>query len=202
MKLYTIIGGVNGVGKSSFTGVLKSRTTDLGVIVDVDKITAQAGGDAVQGGKAALRLMENCIAQSVSFTQETTLSGHRVKNTAAQAALSCPCGPIHLAQRVREAGYYVRLYYVGLDTAEESKRRIANRVARGGHNINTEDVDRRFAARWDAVAKVLPYCDEAAFYDNDNGFVEVAAYRNGELILEGDYRPRWITELAEYLKAR
>ena len=44
MKIYTIVGGVNGVGKSSFTGVLKSRTSDLGVIVDVDKITAQAGG--------------------------------------------------------------------------------------------------------------------------------------------------------------
>ena len=43
-------------------------------------------------------------------------------------------------------------------------------------------------------------CDEAAFYDNDNGFVEVAAYRNGELILEGERRPRWIAELAEYLK--
>ena len=38
MKTYTIIGGVNGVGKSSFTGVLKERTTDLGVIIDVDKL--------------------------------------------------------------------------------------------------------------------------------------------------------------------
>ena len=37
MKTYTIVGGVNGVGKSSLTGVLKSRTTDLGVIVDVDR---------------------------------------------------------------------------------------------------------------------------------------------------------------------
>lgn len=186
MKIYTIVGGVNGVGKSSFTGVLKSRTTDLGVIVDVDKITAQAGGSAIEGGKAAIRLMDSCIAQGVSFTQETTLSGHRVKNT---------------AHRVKEAGYYVRLYYVALDTVEESRRRIANRVARGGHNINAEDVERRFAARWEAVKKVLPYCDEAAFYDNDNGFVEVAAYRNGELILEGDYRPRWITELSNYLKS-
>lgn len=186
MKIYTIVGGVNGVGKSSFTGVLKSRTTDLGVIVDVDKITAQAGGSAIEGGKAAIRIMEDCISQGVSFTQETTLSGHRVKNT---------------AQRVKEAGYYVRLYYVGLDTVEESKRRIANRVARGGHNINTGDVERRFLARWEAVRKVLPFCDEAAFYDNDNGFAEVAAYRNGELILEGDYRPRWIVELSDYLKS-
>ena len=41
MRTYTIIGGVNGVGKSSFTGVLKERSTDLGIIVDVDKITAE-----------------------------------------------------------------------------------------------------------------------------------------------------------------
>ena len=186
MKIYTIVGGVNGVGKSSFSGVLKSRTTDLGVIVDVDKITAQVGKGAIEGGKAAIAIMEDCIEKGVSFTQETTLSGYRVKNT---------------AQRVKEAGYYVRLYYVGLDTVEESKKRIANRVEHGGHNINTEDIERRFASRWEAVKAVLPYCDEAAFYDNDNGFVEVAAYRNGELILEGDYRPRWISELSEYFKS-
>lgn len=185
MKIYTIVGGVNGVGKSSFTGVLKSRTTDLGVIVDVDKITAQMGGKALEGGKRAIRIMEDCIRDGVSFTQETTLSGHRPKAA---------------AKRAKEAGYYIRLYYVGLDTAEESKRRIANRVARGGHDIDEADVERRFAGRWEALRAVLPFCDEAAFYDNDNGFVEVAAYRNGELILEGDHRPRWIVELAEYLK--
>ena len=61
-------------------------------------------------------------------------------------------------------------------------------------------MDRRFAGRWEALRTVLPFCDEAAFYDNDNGFIEVAAYRNGELILEGERRPRWIAELAEYLK--
>lgn len=185
MKIYTIIGGVNGVGKSSFTGVLKSRTTDLGVIVDVDKITAQLGGKSLEGGKRALRIMEDCLRDGVSFTQETTLSGHRPK----AAAL-----------RAKEAGYYIRLYYVGLDTAEESKQRIANRVARGGHNIGAEDVDRRFLSRWESLRAVLPYCDEAVFYDNDNGFVEVAVYRNGELILEGDHRPRWIMELAAFLK--
>ena len=74
MKNYTIIGGVNGVGKSSFTGVLKERSTDLGVIVDVDKITAELGGNALAGGKAALRKINECIEKGISFTQETTLS--------------------------------------------------------------------------------------------------------------------------------
>ena len=67
------------------------------------------------------------------------------------------------------------------------------------HSIREEDVLRRFAGRWEAVAKVLPYCDEARFFDNYNGFVEVAEYINGELIVKGDARPLWVQELRAYL---
>ena len=184
MKIYTIIGGVNGTGKSSLTGVLKTQTTDLGIVIDVDKITAQNGGSAIQGGKIALERIRECLDKGLSFTQETTLSGRKTEITAAQA---------------KEQGYYVRLYYVGLDTLEESLARIENRVRRGGHDIRDEDVQRRFAGRWEAVSKVLPYCDEARFFDNDNGFVEVAEYLNGELLLKGDKRPAWILELQDQL---
>lgn len=184
MKYYTIIGGVNGVGKSSFTGVLKERSTDLGTIIDVDKITAELGGNTLAGGKAALMKIRECIDKGVSFTQETTLSGRKTEITAKQ---------------VKELGYHVRLFYVGLDTAAESLARIANRVRRGGHDIPENDVERRFAGRWEAVAKVLPYCDEAEFYDNDNGFVKVAEYRNGELRSVGGHRPQWLEELLAYL---
>ena len=184
MKTYTIIGGVNGVGKSSFTGVLKERSTDLGMIVDVDKITAELGGNALAGGKAALRKISECIDKGISFTQETTLSGRKTEATAKQ---------------VKELGYHVRLFYIGLDTAEESLSRIANRVKRGGHDIPQDDVVRRFAGRWEAVSKVLPYCDEAEFYDNDNGFVLVAEYRNGEIRTIGSRRPQWLMELIQYL---
>ncbi len=180
MKIYTIVGGVNGVGKSSFTGVLKERSTDLGVIIDVDKITAELGGNALAGGKAALQKINDCIKRGVSFTQETTLSGYKTEATAKQ---------------VKELGYHVRLFYVALDTVSESLTRIENRVCRGGHDIPSDDVLRRFGGRWEAVAKVLPYCDEAEFYDNDNGFVKVAEYRNGELRPVGQLHPQWLTEL-------
>ena len=184
MRTYTIIGGVNGVGKSSFTGVLKERCTDLGTIIDVDKITAELGGNALAGGKAALKKITECIEKGVSFTQETTLSGRRTEAT---------------AKEVVEKGYRVRLYYIGLDSAAESVLRIANRVKRGGHDIPTADVERRFSGRCEAVAKVLPYCDEAEFYDNDNGFQLVAEYRNGELRTVGGLVPGWLTELRAYL---
>lgn len=185
MKIYTIIGGVNGAGKSSFTGVLKESRKDLGRIIDVDKITAQLGGDPIIGGKEAIRRIDDCLKKGISFTQETTLSGLRTERTARKAL---------------EAGYYVRLYYVGLDTVQESIDRIANRVKRGGHNIPSDDVLRRFGSRWDSVAKVLPYCNEAEFYDNDNGFVKVGEFHNGEFILVGENHPSWVWELKAHLE--
>ena len=181
MKLYTIIGGVNGCGKSSLTGALKAERSDLGLIIDVDKLAAQLGSP-VEGGKAAVRKIDECLEKGISFTQETTLSGARTERT---------------IRRAKERGYTIRLYYIGLDTMEESLGRIANRVAKGGHDIPREDVERRFQSRFTDVLRVLPYCDEARFFDNDNGFVEVAEYRNGELIPRVSTPPRWLLELME-----
>ena len=156
MQIYTIIGGVNGCGKSSLTGALKAERSDLGLLIDVDK--------------AALQLFRK------------KLGGQRTERT---------------IRRAKERGYTIRLYYIGLDTMEESLGRIANRVAKGGHDIPREDVERRFQSRFTDVLRVLPYCDEARFFDNDNGFVEVAEYRNGELIPRVPTPPRWLLELME-----
>ena len=180
MKIYTIIGGVNGAGKSSLSGVLKNRMNDLGMIIDVDKITAKLGKGQIAGGKSAISLIDDCIDKGISFTQETTLSGYRVEQTAKAA---------------KEQGYFIRLFYVGLDTMEESLKRIENRVKKGGHDIPPEDVQRRFEGRFDALRKILPYCDEAAFFDNDNGFIEVAGYRNGEIVPLVEKRPQWLMDL-------
>lgn len=180
MKIYTIIGGVNGCGKSSLTGTLKAERTDLGIIVDPDKITAELGGDEYEGGKAAVDRLETALAEGVSFTQETTLSGGYTRK---------------LARRAKDAGYYIRLYYVGLDSLQESLLRIENRVRKGGHDIPRHDVETRFARRFHDVAKILPYCDEARFFDNENGFALVAEYRNGELLLVGTRCPAWLEGL-------
>ncbi|WP_293601745.1 hypothetical protein [Ruminococcus sp. CAG:330] len=38
MKQYTIIGGMNGVGKSSLSGVLRHQLPDMGLIIDPNVI--------------------------------------------------------------------------------------------------------------------------------------------------------------------
>ena len=184
MPTFTIVGGVNGAGKSSLSGVLKDCLDDLGVIVDPDRLTAQHGGDEYAGGQAAVAKLQDCLTQGIDFTEESTLSGSFSRK---------------MARAARDKGYTVRLYYVGLDTAEESVRRIANRVARGGHDIPTQDVERRFARRFRDLGKLLPLCNEATFYDNDNGFRVVAFYRNGELLPATDTPPVWLTDLRREL---
>ena len=184
MKIYTIIGGVNGVGKSSLTGVLVRKTDDLGIIIDTDKINAEFGGDRIKGGKKAVKLIDECLENGLSFTQETTLSGVRTLKT---------------IRRAIGLDYHVRLYYVGVSSCEESLIRISNRVRKGGHDIPAEDVQRRYDKRFDDLAAVLPYCSEAEFWDNENGFVKVGEYKNGQLTVYSDSPPDWIKQLADIM---
>ena len=184
MKTYTIVAGVNGCGKSSLTGVLRTEVHNLGKIIDVDKLSVACGGNAIEGGRQALAIIDECLEKGICFTQETTLSGKKTLNT---------------IRRAMEKDYYIRLYYVGLDTVEESLLRIENRVKKGGHNIDTEAVVRRFDKRFADLLAVLPYCNEATFYDNDNGFVTVARYTNGELQPIGHRMPAWLQEMMEMM---
>ena len=186
MKIYTIIGGVNGVGKSSLTGGLAAESNDLGVIIDTDKITASLGGDKIKGGKAAIERINSSLEKGINFTQETTLSGSRTLKT---------------IKRARELDYFIRLYYVGVNSADESIKRIKNRVEKGGHNIPENDVMRIYSKRFEDLANILPYCNEVRFYDNENGFVEKAEYKNGRLIAKSNIIPEWIKELELYLNS-
>lgn len=132
MKRDTMVGGVDGVGKSSFLGILKGCAKDLGTIADEET--------------SSVRLLDDCLEKGVSFTQETTLSGRRTESTA------------------RKARDTIRLYYIGLDPAEESLSRIENRVRKGGHDIARDSVLRRFSDRFESAAL---YCDWAETWITD-----------------------------------
>ena len=115
--------------------------------------------------KKAVEEIKYCLDNNISFTQETTLSGHRTEKTIQQA---------------RKQGYYVIMYYVGLNSKEESLARIENRVRKGGHDIPKNDVCRRFDNRFDSLKRIVPVCDEVIFYENENGFIEVAEIKNNK----------------------
>ena len=184
MNVYTIIAGVNGTGKSSFRGVLEGQNVNLGHIIDPVLIAKGNNNDLYKAAKTAVAKIRECLEKNISFTQETTLSGHTVLNT---------------VKRARRKGYYISLYYIGLNSAEESLTRIANRVKKGGHNIPEKDVIRRFNKRFDLLSDIISYCDEVNFYDNENGFIKVAEIRNAQFRFVNGYRPEWIVKLSDII---
>jgi predicted ABC-type ATPase len=84
---------------------------------------------AAAAGRIFLAEMEACIAAGQDFAFETTLSGK---------------GYLKLIDRLHQANWRVDLHYVALPSVELSKARVAERVRHGGHNIPTEDIERRF----------------------------------------------------------
>ena len=171
MKTCTIIGGIDGVGKSSLLGVLRAVRTDLGLVVDEKE-------------KAASERIETALKDGISFSYETTLHGEFSKE---------------LCRRAKDAGYAVRLY-VGLDPVDENLHRIKNRAKNSVANAVCQEVQNQYAHRIDDLTVILPYCDCADFYDNYNGFVLVAQKDDGHIEPVGDYHPQWIIKLLATVK--
>lgn len=187
MNNYIIIAGVNGTGKSSLRGVLEGQDVLLGHIIDADVIAKENNFDNIKAGKKAIGEINYCLENNISFTQETTLAGHRT---------------IRIIKQARKQGYYIIMYYVGLNSMEESVARIANRVRKGGHNIPTADVKRRFEKRITSLGEVIPLCDEVIFYDNENGFVKVAEIKNNKFQYSNGYKPDWIVKYKDTLNLK
>lgn len=182
MKCYTVIAGINGVGKSSLRGVLEGQEIIFGYVIDDDMISGEHHNNPKSAAIQVVEEINECLKQNVSFTQETTLAGKWIEQAMKQA---------------KAQGYSISLFYVGISSVEESIIRIANRVQKGGHNISAEDVLRRYKGRFEAFRHVLPYCDEITFYDNENGFVKVAELKNSRFCYTNGYRPKWLLELVK-----
>jgi predicted ABC-type ATPase len=112
-----------------------------------------------------------------SFALETTCSGKSY---------------IPFLRDCRDGGWTIKLLYFWLPSPEASLRRVANRVAHGGHDIPAEAIYRRFRSGLrNMVDLYLPLADEAEIYDNsDRSRVLIAERRRGEDVIVTDSE-RW-----------
>jgi predicted ABC-type ATPase len=130
-----IIAGPNGAGKTTFAREFLPQEADCPTFLNADLIAQGLSPfrpevAAVRAGRIMLEMIADCVRRQESFALETTLSGQ---------------GYARMIPQWRQAGYHITLYFLELRNAELAIRRVADRVAQGGHDIPVNTIRRRFS---------------------------------------------------------
>jgi len=124
------------------------------------------------------------LKAKTNFHQETTLSGRSILHTAALA---------------KETGFTVHLWYIFVADTEIAKQRVRARVARGGHGVPDDIIERRSITSLNTLECLIPLCDEAWLYDNTASYNPVARGVNGKIrILAKNIPPHIFSRLQAF----
>jgi len=152
-----IISGCNGAGKTTASYTVLPDILNCREFVNADEIARglspfNAGSVAIEAGKLMLQRIEDLLGRNETFSLETTLATRSYVN---------------LVKRAQKQGYRVFLLYFWLNSPELAKKRVAERVGKGGHDIPEGTIKRRYAAGINNLFKLfMPIVDYWAVYDN------------------------------------
>lgn len=153
-----IIAGPNGAGKTTFALEYLPQVAGCSRFINADLIAAGLSPlaperELLTASRLFLREIEECIVAREDFAFETTLAGRIY---------------LRLIERLRANSWRVELIYLALPEVEMSKLRVAERVAHGGHNIPTSDIERRFPRSLQHLLNDFSHCvDNCTCFMND-----------------------------------
>ena len=186
-----VVSGPNGAGKTSITEQLLRHEWMGGcVYVNADFIARDEFGDwnspdaVLKAAIRAAEVREQCLKEGRNLAFETVLS---------------MADKVEFIQRARDAGFFVRLFFVGTDDPSINAKRVALRVMEGGHEVPIGKIIARYTRSLANCSVAARIADRAYIYDNS---VEQASARllfrtaEGRLIRQyGSINP-WAREIA------
>ncbi len=130
----TIVAGPNGAGKTTFAMRFLPIVANCKHFINADLIAAGLSplspeAELIAASRLFLKEIKLCVQKRIHFAFETTLAGR---------------GYLRLIDELQADGWQVNLVYLSLNDMALSKRRVAERVSHGGHNIPEKDIERRF----------------------------------------------------------
>ena len=185
-----IISGCNGAGKTTASYTVLPEVLDCKEFVNADEIARGLSpfnpeSVAIEAGRLMLQRIEDLLSKEESFSIETTLATKSY---------------INLVRRAQEKGYTVRLLFFWLNSPELALQRIAERVAKGGHNIPEPIVRRRYVTGISNLFRLfMNEVDSWEIYDNSK-YPAIQIARGGKddetfIIVESTYKT-----IADYVK--
>jgi len=159
-----IIAGPNGSGKTSVTGkILEHQWIENCIYINPDNIAQDDFGDwnspeaVIKAANRAAELREEYLLKKEGVLFETVLSA---------------TDKLDYIKRAKEAGYFIRLFYVGTDHPSINASRIAHRVMEGGHDVPISKIISRFTKSIANCSIVASYVDRLYVYDNSVEYAE------------------------------
>jgi predicted ABC-type ATPase len=151
-----IIAGCNGAGKTTAAYNLLPEVFQTTEFINADEIARGINKDDVDkaafaAAKIMLQKIDNFIETGKSFAIETTLSGLTY---------------LKLIEHAKSLGFTITLFFVYLEDVEIAIERVALRVKKGGHNIPTEVIKRRYNKGLGNLSKYLSIVDNWYILDN------------------------------------
>ena len=131
-----IISGCNGAGKTTASYTVLPEILDCREFVNADEIARglspfNSDSMAIEAGRLMLKRIEELLEKEETFSIETTLATKSY---------------INLVRRAQAKGYSVKVLFFWLNSPELALQRVAERVAKGGHNIPEPVIRRRYVA--------------------------------------------------------
>lgn len=122
--------------------------------VNADDIQRILGCDVLEAAQKAEQRREEYLKSGESFCFETVLSTPR---------------NLDLLKRAKDAGFFIRCYYVLTADPYINVARVESRVMGGGHGVPKEKIIARYEKALGLVKDLIPVCDVCHIYDNSEG---------------------------------
>ena len=170
-----IIAGCNGAGKTTASFTILPDILNCREFVNADEIARglspfQPQKVAFEAGRIMLQRIDELLTKKETFAFETTLSTKSYKNT---------------IKKAKTLGYKTILLFFWLENVDLAKERVRLRVEQGGHNIESEIIERRYARGIKNLFELyLPIVDEIMIFDNSIGDHKLIAYKKQDIQLE------------------
>ena len=176
--------GANGSGKSTLRNYLNLSDIQTNIDPDVlNRIFKLRYPDSylAESAKQALVMYNQGVNSGLNICIESTLSGR---------------GTIERIKAAKANGYFVVAYFVGLESLELNIERVRRRVLRGGHNIATETISRRYIESTNNFISCFNLFDEAHIIDNsDKSYnLQVSKLSNKLVTHTNNFKP-WVNKI-------
>lgn len=182
-----IIAGPNGSGKTSITQkFLHHEWAEGTTYINPDQIAKDMFGDwndndaVLKAANYCSELREQCLAKNKSFVFETVFSAH---------------DKIDFVIRAKEAGFFIRLFFISTENPAINASRIANRVMKGGHDVPITKIISRYYKSIRNCKIIASIIDRLYVYDNS---IDDADARPLFRLFNGEIAKKYTDDIPEW----